>query len=190
MDHDRCYTLFSDFNCPFCYALHERLHALRLIDRCAWKGVQHAPHLPQPMRRWTGSFAADLRHEVDLVQRLSPGLPLQLPIGKPNTGESIARAAAVLEKDREAGMMLVRAIYRSFWLDGQDLSDARILDEVTGTSPPDGSWDRGRQIAGQWNAAWQSTAQAGVPLIVAANGDMLVGCVPRDQLAEFFSAHE
>ena len=51
------FTLFSDFNCPFCYALHERLHRLQLLDHCAWKGVQHAPYLPIPMRPWQGHCA-------------------------------------------------------------------------------------------------------------------------------------
>src|SRR5690349_22882248 len=58
------FFLYSDFNCPFCYALHERLHDLGLIERCEWRGVQHAPQLPRPMKPWSGSLGAELRHEV------------------------------------------------------------------------------------------------------------------------------
>lgn len=43
------YTLYSDFNCPFCYALYELLQELQFIDRCEWRGVQHASHLSNPM---------------------------------------------------------------------------------------------------------------------------------------------
>jgi predicted DsbA family dithiol-disulfide isomerase len=44
------YTLYSDFNCPFCYAMYERLHEMNLLNRCKWRGVQHAPHLSKPWR--------------------------------------------------------------------------------------------------------------------------------------------
>ena len=108
------FTLFSDFNCPFCYALHERLHEIQLLDRCVWHGIEHAPHLPIPMKPWHGSLSAELRHEVSVVRRLAPYLPLTEPAGKPNTGRAIAWTAELLERDREAAMTAVRAVYRAF----------------------------------------------------------------------------
>jgi len=78
-------VLYSDFNGPFYYALHERLHEMNLLNRCEWRGVQHATHLPKPMVRWSGTSEAELRHEVTLVQRLAPGLAIAVPPGKPNT---------------------------------------------------------------------------------------------------------
>ena len=33
------YILYSDFNCPFCYALHERLHDMDLLRCCEWRGA-------------------------------------------------------------------------------------------------------------------------------------------------------
>ena len=33
----------TDFNCPFCYALNERLHAMNLEDRVEFRSVQHDP---------------------------------------------------------------------------------------------------------------------------------------------------
>ena len=85
--------LYSDFNCPFCYAMHERLHALGVMDRISWQGVQHAPHLPVPMAGWAGHLAAELKQEVQMVRRLAPELPIAVPPGKPNTGRAIAAAA-------------------------------------------------------------------------------------------------
>jgi predicted DsbA family dithiol-disulfide isomerase len=49
------YTLYSDFNCPFCYAMHDRLHEMKLLDRCEWRGVQHASHLSNLIARWSGT---------------------------------------------------------------------------------------------------------------------------------------
>ena len=35
------YRLFSDVNCPFCYAMHERLYTLGLMEQISWHGVFH-----------------------------------------------------------------------------------------------------------------------------------------------------
>src|SRR5512147_506560 len=108
------YTLYSDFNCPFCYAMHERLHEMKLLTLCEWRGVQHASYLPRPMKPWQGSLGAELRHEVAVVQRLAPGLPIALPPGKPNTRLAIERATGLLIRDRTRGMEFVRQVYRAF----------------------------------------------------------------------------
>jgi predicted DsbA family dithiol-disulfide isomerase len=176
------YLLYSDFNCPFCYALHERLHELQLIERCEWRGVQHAPHLPRPMKAWQGSLGAELRQEVALVQRLAPGLPIALPSGKPNTGPAIALAASQLQRGREAGMQMVRALYRAFWVNGQDLSNPLVLDEFGITDGSDLD-----QVMEEWNTAWHETGQAGVPVILSPQRDLLVGCVPAEQVRRFFA---
>lgn len=183
------FSLFSDFNCPFCYALHERLHNLNLLTRCNWQGVQHAPHLPRPMKAWQGTLAAELRHEVAMVGRLSPELPLELPAGKPNTGHAIVLAAEHLDRDREAGMRLVRAIYRAFWWEGRDISDPRVLVGLARDDAPGTHSGNGQRIAGKWSSAWEATGQFSVPMIVAPDGNQLVGCVPTEMIVDFFTAN-
>ncbi|MEQ1628088.1 MAG: DsbA family protein [Nitrospira sp.] len=179
------YLLYSDFNCPFCYALHERLHELQLIDRCEWRGVQHAPHLPRPMKVWAGSLEAELRQEVAVVQRLAPGLPIALPSGKPNTGPAISLAASLFQRDRAAGMQTVRALYHAFWVKGQDISNPLVLDEFGITDGSDLD-----QVREEWDAAWHETGQAGVPLVVSPGGVLLVGCVSTEQIQAFFRLHD
>jgi predicted DsbA family dithiol-disulfide isomerase len=184
--------LYSDFNCPFCYAMHERLHELNLITHCEWRGVQHASHLPRPMKPWQGSLGAELRHEVTVVQRLAPGLPIALPPGKPNTRPAIEQAVALLQRDRSQGMAFVRETYRAFWCEGRDISDPLVLrqlvEQVGGLQESMGPIDdESRQVAQEWEAAWHRTGQAGVPLLVSPEGDLLVGCVPSDQIRQFFA---
>ena len=179
------YLLYSDFNCPFCYALHERLHELQLIDRCEWRGVQHAPHLSRPMKVWAGSLEAELRQEVAVVQRLAPGLPIALPSGKPNTGPAISLAASLFQRDRAAGMQTVRALYHAFWVKGQDISNPLVLDEFGITDGSDLD-----QVREEWDAAWHETGQAGVPLVVSPGGVLLVGCVSTEQIQAFFRLHD
>jgi predicted DsbA family dithiol-disulfide isomerase len=184
--------LYSDFNCPFCYAMHERLHEMDLIARCEWRGVQHASHLPRPMKPWQGSLGAELRHEVSVVQRLAPGLPIALPPGKPNTRPAIEQAVVLLRRDPSHMMAFVRETYRAFWCEGKDISDPEVLrqlvEQVGGSPESIGAIDgEDRQLSQRWETAWHATGQAGVPLIVSPDHYLLVGCAPSEDIRQFFS---
>jgi predicted DsbA family dithiol-disulfide isomerase len=184
--------LYSDFNCPFCYAMHERLHEMNLLALCEWRGVQHASHLPCPMKPWQGSLGAELRHEVAVVQRLAPGLPIALPPGKPNTRPAIEQAVALLRRDPSHMMSLVRETYRAFWCEGRDISDPEVLrklvEQVGGSLDGVGTVNgEDRQVAQEWESAWHTTGQAGVPLIVSPDHYLLVGCAPLEDVRRFFA---
>ena len=187
--------LYSDFNCPFCYAMHERLHEMNLLARCEWRGVQHASHLPRPMKPWQGSLGAELRHEVTVVQRLAPGLPITLPPGKPNTKPAIEQAVTFLRRDPSHMMTFVRKTYRAFWCEGKDISDPAVLrqlvEQAGASSESMGTIDgEARRMAQEWETAWHRTGQAGVPLMVSPEGDLLVGCAPEEQIRRFFKVNE
>jgi len=163
-----------------------------LLDRCEWRGVQHASHLPRPMKPWQGSLGAELRHEVAVVQRLAPGLPIALPPGKPNTRPAIEQAVALLLRDHSHMMTFVRETYRAFWCHGRDISDPAVLrqlvEQVGGSSETVGTINgEGRQMAQEWEAAWHVTGQAGVPLIVSPEAELLVGCAPTEEIRRFFA---
>jgi predicted DsbA family dithiol-disulfide isomerase len=36
-------VLYTDLNCPFCYATEERIEALGLVDAVEWRGIEHEP---------------------------------------------------------------------------------------------------------------------------------------------------
>jgi predicted DsbA family dithiol-disulfide isomerase len=180
-------VLYSDFNCPFCYALHERLHEMGLLEHCEWRGVQHAPHLSRPMKPWEGSLGAELKHEVAVVQRLAPGLSIVLPSGKPNTLPAIELAVALLQQDRRNGMDFVQRTYRAFWCEGQDISDSLVLKQLAGEHVIEDVEGQYHVMAQKWETAWHATGQNGVPLLASPDGDMLVGCVPAEQVRQFFS---
>jgi predicted DsbA family dithiol-disulfide isomerase len=65
-------TLFTDLNCPFCYATETRLARLGLGDRITWRGVEHEPELPVPMERDDAEIAAELATEVESVKSRAP----------------------------------------------------------------------------------------------------------------------
>ncbi|MCI1278959.1 MAG: DsbA family protein [Nitrospira sp.] len=185
--------LYSDFNCPFCYAMHERLHALGVMDRIAWQGVQHAPHLPIPMAGWAGHLGAELNQEVQMVRRLAPGLPIVVPLGKPNTGRAIAASARALRADPLRGGAFVRSLYRAFWLDGQDLSDDAVLQREAERQGLASSQIVGAQadtvdaILRAWNTQWAEADHQGVPLLQRTDGTLLVGLMPVDVIERFLS---
>ncbi|TAJ25643.1 MAG: hypothetical protein EPO64_07710, partial [Nitrospirae bacterium] len=109
-------AVYSDFNCPFCYALNERLGTWGDLEKITWRGVQHAPHLQVPMAPWRADMAEDLWGEVQAVRRLAPELPITVPTGKPNTAEAIRAVAAF--KD---------LLYRALWCEGADISDPATI---------------------------------------------------------------
>jgi len=140
------------------------------------------------MKPWSGALGAELRHEVSMVQRLAPGLPIQLPPGKPNTRPAIERAIGLLREGRARGWDFVRNTYRAFWCEGKDISDPTVLDLLAGGSVSSNDHDdKNRQVANEWEEAWHRTGQAGVPLIVSPEGDLLVGCVPEERVRRFFA---
>jgi predicted DsbA family dithiol-disulfide isomerase len=189
----RSFVLYADFNCPFCYALHERLHACKVMGRVEWRGVQHAPQLPIPMARWHGRMLEDLHHEVALVERLAPKLPIAIPEGKPNTKPAIQLAARVLEQDPVQGSELVTHLYRLFWRDGRDISDAALLGEALAERGLDSHCPLEEtaattRILDGWDDRWRGTGEGGVPLLVRSDGSMLAGLAQERELKKFLAA--
>jgi len=177
--------LYSDFNCPYCYATHERLAQLGLHDRVDWRGVQHSPELPQPMRTAAGPFAAELEREVESIRLRAPEVPIELPTGKPNTGPAIRLAAAAPAADAER---LILDLYRRFWRDGEDLSDPDVLAAAAGTDAP--APGEGEELAAEWQREWSRLRIGGVPLLLAADGNYLYGLKDADELAGFIAEPE
>lgn len=181
-------VLFSDPNCPFCYATEERLLALDLVGAVEWRGVEHAPHLPVPMADGDPP-GEDLGAEVESIRLRAPEVEIALPPGKPKTEAAILLAAAALAADPVAGRRLVRTLYRALWRDGADLSRPEVLDalaEEAGLPPlrPDGA--AAERVSG-WRREWAATGLTGVPLLVRDDGRSLYGLVEPNQLREFLA---
>lgn len=188
------WRLYSDFNCPFCYAMHERLYALGFMEQISWHGVQHAPYLPQPMANWSGHLHSELKQEVEMVRRLAPELPIRLPGGKPNTSLAITVAARALRVDATRAGGFIRSLYRSFWVNGADLSDARLLRQeaerhgFTGTELLGSAAPAVESVIGEWAERWGEMDHQGVPLLQRADHQLLVGLVPDETLKQFLTS--
>ncbi len=43
MSAQESFLFYSDFNCPFCYALNERILTVGDVSKVEWRGIQHMP---------------------------------------------------------------------------------------------------------------------------------------------------
>ena len=181
------FILYSDFNCPFCYAFGERVIALNFADRIEWRGVQHAPHLATPMALAGPTFASELAREVQFVQRLAPEVPIALPLGKPNTGPAIHAVAAAMNIDPHKAHRLATSLYRVFWQHGIDISDPSVIRELADqadladlSNTPDAV-----KAVAAWHEAWMDRGVGSVPDLLRQDGESITGLVDLDTLRRF-----
>ena len=180
-------TLFTDLNCPFCYATEQRLERLGVGDRIAWRGVEHEPELPVPMARDDAEIAAELVAEVESVRSRAPEVAIAVPPGKANTAAGLLAAAAALRADPTRGAAFRHVVYRAFWRDGLDVSDPAVLAGLAGdvglqapqTRPEDAL------TVASWRLEWERSPLRGVPLLVRGDGEIVYGLKDVETLQRF-----
>ena len=183
-------TLFTDLNCPFCYATEQRLERLGVSDQIVWRGVEHEPELPVPMARDDVEIAAELAQEVGSVRSRAPEVAIAVPPGKPNTAAGLLAAAAALRADPSKGAEFRHAVYRAFWRDGRDISDPAVLDSLAkavGLSPSQTRPGDALTVA-SWRLEWERSPLRGVPLLVRDDGETVYGLKDVATLERFVLA--
>jgi predicted DsbA family dithiol-disulfide isomerase len=180
-------TLYTDLNCPFCYATETRLGALGLQDRIEWRGVEHEPDLPVPMMLDDEELNEEVAEEVDSVRSRAPDVEIAQPTGKPNTARAIAFAAAAERTDPERGRAVRDAIYRAFWVDGADISQPEVLEALAARHGLDAVAPRHEDDlrVASWRLDWERSPLRGVPLLVRDDGEVLYGLKGIDELERF-----
>jgi predicted DsbA family dithiol-disulfide isomerase len=182
-------TLFTDLNCPFCYATEQRLERLGVNDRLVWRGVEHEPELPVPMARDDLEIAAEIAAEVESVRSRAPEVAISVPPGKANTAAGLLAAAAALRTDPAGGAAFRQAVYRAFWRDGRDISDPRVLAELAESaalSPPQALPEDSLTVA-TWRLEWERSPLRGVPLLLRDDGETVYGLKDVETLERFGS---
>ncbi|CAI4031002.1 DSBA domain-containing protein [Nitrospira tepida] len=185
-------TLYSDPNCPFCYAIGERLLTLGVERQVEWRGVQHAPHLPIPRDERNARLNAAIGREVLLVGQLAPEVPIRILSGKPNTGPAIRAIAAALHIDPALGHVFKRRLYRSLWQSDADISDERVLATCARGLGLSGLTIRPEinALVAQWQQDWEEVGVNSVPMLVRRDGEVLSGLAATEQLAGFLGLHQ
>ena len=183
-------VLYTDLNCPFCYATETRLNALGLQDRVEWRGVEHEPDLPVPMMSDDEDLNAEVAEEVESVHSRAPDVGIGVPTGKPNTARAIAFASAAERADPERGRAVRHAIYQAFWVDGADISQPEVLEAIAAEHGLDGVKVRpeDEMRVTSWRLDWERSPLRGVPLLVRDDGEVLYGLKAAEELERFVRA--
>ena len=179
--------LYTDLNCPFCYATEQRLEALGVQDRVEWRGVEHEPDLPVPMMLDDDELIEEVADEVDQVRTRAPEVAIARPGGKPNTARAILAAAAADRIDQDRARAFRHAIYRAFWVDGADVSHPEVLAALArehGLAAVEPHPEDDLRVTG-WRLDWERSPLRGVPLLVRSDGEILYGLKDTETLSRF-----
>ena len=122
------FIVYADFNCPFCYALNERQHAMDLDDQVGFRSVQHAPSISSDKQDL--ATLIELTREVAELRRRAPSIQVAVPLFRPGSALASQLLDAVSRQYPARASLLRRAIFRALWVDGLDISRAEVLDPL------------------------------------------------------------
>ena len=165
-------VVYSDLNCPFCFALSEWLEAWGASRDVLWRGVEHEPHLRIPAAP-THAEQEALRREVEDVQRRAPGVGVVLPSSRPSSGPALAALAQLAEGSAEAATARTR-VFRALWRDGRDISQRVVLSELLGDLGVDVDALDPEPVR-QATAAWRHRGWDRIPVIESGTGALYLG---------------
>ena len=120
--------VYGDFNCPFCYALNERLQVYAREFQVRWMAVQHMPFL----EGGASSFQeqTQLTAEVASVRKRAPEIQMITPPTRPNTRLPNLHLAACELRAPDRVEKLRNLLFRSLWRAGEDISRADVMQRL------------------------------------------------------------
>mgnify|MGYP001233161292 CR=1 FL=1 len=183
------YTAYIDLNCPYCYALFERVYRWGLADQIEWCMVEHASHVLD------GEFDLAqeelLSSEVFEVHHRAPDIELSLPPDRCQSTQATRLIAIVQRVFPEQTNAVRVSLYRALWREGRNIGDMGVLLDVLRRhdlpaellgmceEPPD------EFIA--WQKAWENgDFDHSIPVMThAATGRVIIGLADQSSLAQF-----
>ncbi len=174
---EESFVVYADFNCPFCYALNERIIALYLDDRVSFRTVQHAPLTSSSQTGF--ETLSKLSAEVAEASRRAPSTRINIPLFRPDSGPASALVNRVARADPVAARRLRKKIFRALWVDGEDISNLEFLSSLTQAMDieiPDESSSDVDELE-KWQLAWDGNEEfeRTIPIIISGKGEMVVG---------------
>jgi len=183
------FVVYGDLNCPFCFALHERLFAWNLLDRIEWRLIVHAPDLDA-----SGFSMEDqslLANEVFSIHHRAPDVPVNLPKTRPGS-ETATRLMQGLDNLPVEHQVTTRAaLYRALWLDGRDIADSDTLEDVlsgAGVDEVSASAEAPAEKFDSWQKEWETSDDFDrrIPIMKRVSNDsLLLGLPTEETLVDF-----
>lgn len=184
---DRGFIVYDDFNCPFSYALNQRLYAMGLDHRVEFRAVQHAPAISSNQADF--EILSALISEVAEMRRRAPRIQINVPLFRPNSAAAAALVNSVTRVDPIKGRQLRHRIYHSLWIEGLDISDPELLDtllrDLKIEAPDDAALQREEWQA--WQDEWDSNPEfdRNLPIVISDTGETVVGFPLEPELDAF-----
>ena len=179
-------TVYADLNCPYCYALNERLVLLNADQAVIWKPIEHAPDLHA--HSFTEKDRQELVSEVDDVKAKAADITLRLPNIRPNSRQANELLATVIRIHPNKAANFRTVVYRALWQRGEDISDPEILDQLLascGFADLQVISSASDDLSG-WHSAWEHGQFArNIPSLESNIGYKMLGFPPVDQLKTF-----
>lgn len=178
--------LFSDLNCPFCFAMHERVSQLQLHSRINWCLIEHAPSFNSEIM--TEEQRALLEHEFSLIQQRAKDVEIQRPGFCVNTHLAILTYIHIEHSNALHGQKFLQAIYQAYWCSGLDISDQQVIHDILvklgladiTINPSDGEQQR------SWQSAWKhGDFDLRIPAMVAPDKQIMLGLQHEESIKGF-----
>jgi 2-hydroxychromene-2-carboxylate isomerase len=185
------FTVYADFNCPFCCALNERLADLNGSYHFEWRPIQHMPSIDGALL--APATQAQLASEVFTVGHRAPEVTITLSHICSISRRATELYVAAMAIDAERGADLRRDIYRALWVEGLDIADPDVLAELIRTH---GFEDLGadldtRLALGEWPRQWEhGPFDERIPVISNDQGRTLLGLASPNEIKAFLGDDE
>jgi predicted DsbA family dithiol-disulfide isomerase len=187
--------VWSDFVCPWCYAVSFSLKELQQIEDVSyrWHAYELRPEGSPPMSPdYLRKIETESRPRFNQMMREMFELEM-----KPGPFGIVSRLALAAEKyAEEQGVSAFHdAAFNAYWLDSRDISDLAVLRDITESVGMDGEAFESTFSNPAQRAAYESRVVAdirqayayglqGVPAIIIENRYLVPGYVPTGTLRE------
>ena len=183
----RQFIVYADFNCPFCYALNERIHALGVTSQVNWRLIQHAPTVIS--NTCTYDSLCELSSEVKEVRRRAPSTEIRVPTFRPNTDIATKLIHSIDIQDDVLATKLRRSIYRAYWVEGEDISNIHVLNAILLSleSKQIASNFSSEIILNDWQQQWETNDlyKRNIPILIEKGGETVIGFPLQADLESF-----
>ena len=186
------HIVYGDLNCPYSYALHEKLKSLDHLDQVEYRLVEHAPALGLYGNR--PEILTELASDVFAVRSLAEDVPLSLPPERPDSRFAILCIIAAQMVDVAKANVLRELFYTALWVDGKDISCPSVIFKcIEQAGLPlelEVDEDSEEQLE-QWQAQWdRSKVGSRIPAMIAPDDRKLLGLPSIVDIQAFFSGKE
>jgi diguanylate cyclase (GGDEF)-like protein len=193
MTENKSIHFYSDFNCPFCYALNERMIILGDPVSIQWRGIEHMPGASSQNDSWEEQSM--IVNEVSVIRKRAPEIPFTTPSFRPSTRAANLLVAHLGQTDPRRLSKLRTLIYRAYWMDNRDISDLKVLEDLSkecGLAMPEKLDDHKTMLLlSEWQKEWEGERfQTRLPILFDPDENRPILGFPTYELLNGFIAGE